>query len=56
LYADCHGVISIPLEIAAELPKVAGEIRARGGAPSSMSCRSPDFSPGKLLDVIKDDR
>jgi len=55
LYADCHGVISIPLEIAAELPKVAGEIRAREARIVDV-CLSPDFSPGKLLNVIKDDR
>jgi regulator of RNase E activity RraA len=55
LYADCHGVISIPLEIAAELPEVAGEIRAQEARIIDV-CLSPDFSPEKLLDVIKYDR
>jgi regulator of RNase E activity RraA len=55
LYADCHGVISIPLEIAAELPEVAGEIRASESRIIDI-CLSPDFSPEKLLDVIKDHR
>jgi regulator of RNase E activity RraA len=52
LYADCHGVISIPLEIAAELPKVAGEIRSQEASVIDL-CLSPDFSPERLLEVIK---
>lgn len=53
LCADCHGVISIPLEIAAELLEVAAEIRAREARIIDV-CLSPDFSPERLLDVIKD--
>jgi len=53
LYADCHGVISIPIEIAAELPAVAGEIRAQEARIIDV-CLSPDFSPKRLLEVIKD--
>jgi hypothetical protein len=34
---------------------VAGEIRAREARIVDV-CLSPDFSPGKLLNVIKDDR
>jgi 4-hydroxy-4-methyl-2-oxoglutarate aldolase len=53
LYADCHGVISIPLEVAAELPEVAGEIRASEARIIDV-CLSPDFSPERLLNVIQD--
>ena len=52
LYADCHGVISIPTEIAAAIPGVAAEIRVREQRIIQI-CQSPDFSPEKLLEVIR---
>jgi 4-hydroxy-4-methyl-2-oxoglutarate aldolase len=52
LYADCHGVISIPTEIAADIPAVAREIRAREQRIVAV-CQSADFSPEKLLEVIE---
>jgi regulator of RNase E activity RraA len=51
LYADCHGVISIPLEIAAELPAAAERIRAHEQGIIAV-CQSRDFSPEKLLKAI----
>lgn len=51
LYADCHGVLSIPLEIAAEIPEVALQIRAKEQRIIDL-CQSPDFSPEKLLEAI----
>ncbi len=52
LYADCHGVISIPLEIAEELPAMALEIRMQEQRIIDV-CQSPDFTPEKLLEAIK---
>jgi regulator of RNase E activity RraA len=52
VYADCHGVISIPLEIAGELPKVASQLHARERRIIDV-CQSPAFSPEKLLQAIK---
>ncbi len=52
LYADCHGVVSIPIQIAEELPRVAAEIRA-GEQRIIDLCQSPGFSPEKLLAAIK---
>jgi regulator of RNase E activity RraA len=52
LVADCHGVISIPLEIAAELPVVAARIHAERRHVMDV-CLSPDFSTEKLQDAIE---
>ena len=52
LYADCHGVISIPVEIAEQLPRVAAEIRTEEQRIIDL-CQSPDFSSERLLEVIK---
>ena len=54
LFADCHGVISIPPEIVEELPKVAGRIRLKDRRIVEL-CMSPDFSTEKLLNVIRSD-
>jgi regulator of RNase E activity RraA len=51
LYADCHGVISIPIEIAVELPKVAARLRAKDQSIVQI-CLSPDFSIERLLSGI----
>lgn len=54
LYADCHGVVSIPLEIAADLPDAAARIRAKERRIVRI-CLSPDFSTEKLLKEIRSD-
>jgi len=54
LYADCHGVVSIPLEIAAELPEAAARIRAKEQRIVQV-CLSPGFSTEKLLKEIRSD-
>jgi 4-hydroxy-4-methyl-2-oxoglutarate aldolase len=54
LYADCHGVVSIPLEIAAEVPAVAARIRAKDERIVQL-CLSSDFSAHKLAEVIRND-
>jgi regulator of RNase E activity RraA len=53
LYADCHGVLTIPIEIAAELPEAAARIRSREQKIIEV-CRSVDFSPDKLLQAIRE--
>jgi 4-hydroxy-4-methyl-2-oxoglutarate aldolase len=52
LYADCHGVVSIPLEIAAELPEAAARIRSKEQRIVQV-CLSPGFSTEKLLNEIR---
>ena len=54
LYADCHGVVSIPLEIAAELPEAAARIQAKERRIVQL-CLSPGFSTEKLLKEIRSD-
>lgn len=55
LYADCHGVVSIPLEIAAELPEAAARIRSKEQRIVQI-CLSPGFSTEKLLKEIRSDQ
>lgn len=52
LLADCHGVISIPHEIAAEIPKVAAEIRAHERHIIDL-CQSPSFSARELKEALQ---
>jgi 4-hydroxy-4-methyl-2-oxoglutarate aldolase len=52
LYADCHGVLSIPLEVVDDLPAKADEIRAREKRILDL-CASPGFSQKKLLELIE---
>jgi 4-hydroxy-4-methyl-2-oxoglutarate aldolase len=54
LYADCHGVVSIPLEIAGELPAAAARIRKKEQQIVQV-CLSPDFSTERLLNAIRND-
>jgi regulator of RNase E activity RraA len=52
LYADIHGVVSIPLEIAARIPQTASEIRAEEREIIGL-CQSPEFSLEKLLQTVQ---
>ena len=52
IYADCHGAISIPHEIAAELPAAAARIRDHERQIVAV-CQSPNFSQDKLLQVLR---
>ena len=54
LFADCHGVVSIPMEIAAELPVVAARIRSKERRIVQL-CLSPGFSTENLLKEIRSD-
>jgi len=51
LAADCHGAISIPLEIVEKLPKVAADIREQEQAIVEF-CRSPGFSREQLRRIL----
>ncbi len=50
LYADCHGVLSIPIDIVAELPAVAERILQENQAIIE-ACQAPGFSPKMLLTI-----
>jgi regulator of RNase E activity RraA len=52
LYADIHGVISIPHTIAQEVPAAAERIRVHEQRIID-ACQSPDFSPETLLRAIQ---
>jgi len=52
LYADVHGVVSIPLDIAARVPEVASRIRAKEQEIIDL-CQSPEFSLEKLLQAVQ---
>ncbi len=52
LYADCHGVLAIPIEIAAELPEVAERMHGQDRRIIEL-CQAPDFTPDKLLQAIR---
>ena len=54
LYADCHGVISIPLAIAAELPEVAERMHRRDRQIVEL-CQAADFSADRLLQAIREE-
>ena len=49
--ADCHGAIVIPIEIAADLPRIAGEIQARERRILEL-CQSAEFSAERLREII----
>ena len=54
LYADCHGVVSIPADIAGEISGVAAQIQAKERKIVQI-CLSPDFSKEKLSKAIRSD-
>ena len=53
LHGDRHGVLTIPKEVAAEVPAVAAKLQ---GAEQRVSdfCRSQDFSVGQLRRIVQD--
>jgi regulator of RNase E activity RraA len=53
LHGDRHGVVSIPKQIAAQIPRVAAELRKRDRQVMAV-CSSPDFSLEKLRQTLKD--
>jgi regulator of RNase E activity RraA len=55
LYADVHGVVSIPHDIAERIPEVASGIRAKERQIIDL-CQSPEFSLEKLLQTVQTKR
>ena len=55
LHGDCHGVLSIPHEIAAEVAGVAARITERERRIIAL-CRSPEFSLEKLTQAVREVR
>ena len=52
LYADIHGVLSIPHDIAERISEVATGIRAKDREIIDL-CQSPEFSLEKLLQAVR---
>ena len=52
LHADQHGVLTIPKEIAREVPRAASEVEQRE-RPIIDFCKRPDFSPEKLRQLFE---
>jgi 4-hydroxy-4-methyl-2-oxoglutarate aldolase len=52
LYADCHGVVSIPAAVAGRVAGVAAQHRARE-LRIIQACQSPDFSEELLLETLQ---
>jgi regulator of RNase E activity RraA len=52
LHGDRHGVLTVPADVAAKLPGVAGRLQ-RAEQEVIDFCRSPDFSVTKLREVMK---
>jgi 4-hydroxy-4-methyl-2-oxoglutarate aldolase len=52
LHGDRHGVLTVPLEVAARVPEVAVELRRKEQKVVEL-CRSADFSVKKLGEIIK---
>jgi 4-hydroxy-4-methyl-2-oxoglutarate aldolase len=55
LHGDRHGVLSVPLEIAAEVPRVAAEMKAEERKVIDF-CRSGPFSIAQLGEILKKTR
>jgi len=51
LLVDCHGAVSIPFEVAPDLPSIAAGIQAQERRIIDL-CQSPEFSARRLLEVI----
>lgn len=55
VHGDVHGVQSIPLDIAAQVPAIAARIAAKEQALIAL-CRSPEFSLEKLRVAVAQER
>lgn len=53
LYGDCHGLLAIPIEIAAEIPAAAEAIARKEKSVLDL-CRSADFSLEKLRKQVQE--
>lgn len=53
LHGDLHGVARVPLEIAADIPRMAAAMRRREKIITTF-CKSSDFSTGGLAQIIEE--
>jgi 4-hydroxy-4-methyl-2-oxoglutarate aldolase len=53
IHADRHGVLTIPAEIAGEIPRAAQEIQEKRSHLIEL-CRAPNFSVEKIRQAIRD--
>lgn len=53
IHGDCHGVLSIPRELAAEIPAAVERIREKERKLIGL-CRAPDFSLEKLRRLVSE--
>lgn len=52
IYADCHGALSIPMDLAERIPEAAARIRVHERHIVE-TCESADFTPQRLLNAIR---
>jgi 4-hydroxy-4-methyl-2-oxoglutarate aldolase len=52
LHGDRHGVLTVPADVAAKVPGIAGKLQ-RAEKEVIDFCQSPDFSVTKLCEVMK---
>jgi 4-hydroxy-4-methyl-2-oxoglutarate aldolase len=52
MHGDRHGILTVPREIASEIPAVAARLRREEKEVIDL-CRSPEFSVDKLRQVVK---
>ncbi len=52
LHGDMHGIVTVPTEIATQVPRVSAALRAREQHLLEL-CRSKDFSPERLFEILK---
>lgn len=53
LHGDAHGVLSVPLAAASEIPRIAERLRDKERKIIGL-CRAPDFSVEKLRRVVRE--
>jgi regulator of RNase E activity RraA len=52
LHADCHGVVAVPDAVAADIPRVVADMRARERRVIAL-CRSPEFTLDELRSLVR---
>jgi regulator of RNase E activity RraA len=53
LFGDAHGLVTVPADIASQLPSVTAAMRQRERRVIEL-CQSPDFSIERLRDLVQD--
>ena len=53
LHGDQHGIVKIPVDLAGQVVQIAGRLRAREKKILRF-CQSPEFSPDRLREVLRE--